>query len=73
MERKDSPSFKVYRHRLCHKEIGTTIRTKESTPAKVALLELWERSNRLNVMFIKTKSLPVLGDLLSNTIRSNIC
>ena len=28
---------------------------EESTPAKVALFEQWERSNRLSVMFIKTK------------------
>ena len=29
--------------------------TKESTPVEVALSERWERSNRLSVMFIKTK------------------
>ncbi|CAJ2661752.1 unnamed protein product [Trifolium pratense] len=29
--------------------------TEESTPAAVALYERWERSNRLSVMFIKTK------------------
>ena len=29
--------------------------TEESTHAEVALFERWERSNRLNVMFIKTK------------------
>ena len=29
--------------------------TEESTPAEVALFERWERSNRLSVMFIKTK------------------
>ncbi|MCI60757.1 hypothetical protein A2U01_0082013, partial [Trifolium medium] len=29
--------------------------TEESTPAAVALYERWERSNRLRVMFIKTK------------------
>ena len=29
--------------------------TNTSTPAKLALHELWERSNRLSVMFIKTK------------------
>ena len=29
--------------------------TKDSTPAEVTLFELWERSNRLSVMFIKTK------------------
>ena len=29
--------------------------TEESTPSEVALFERWERSNRLNVMFIKTK------------------
>ena len=28
----------------------------ESNPADVALYEQWERSNRLSVMFIKTKS-----------------
>ncbi|PON86719.1 Transmembrane protein, partial [Trema orientale] len=28
---------------------------KNSTPVEVALYERWERSNRLNVMFIKTK------------------
>ena len=29
--------------------------TNTSTPAELALHELWERSNRLSVMFIKTK------------------
>ncbi|KAK2444049.1 hypothetical protein QL285_015104 [Trifolium repens] len=29
--------------------------TEQSTPAEVALYERWERSNRLSVMFIKTK------------------
>jgi len=29
--------------------------TDESNPADVALYERWERSNRLSVMFIKTK------------------
>ena len=29
--------------------------TNESSPADVALYERWERSNRLSVMFIKTK------------------
>ena len=29
--------------------------TETSTPAEIALHELWERSNRINVMFIKTK------------------
>ncbi|XP_006606849.1 uncharacterized protein [Glycine max] len=29
--------------------------TDESSPADVALYERWERSNRLSVMFIKTK------------------
>ena len=29
--------------------------TDESSPADVALYERWKRSNRLNVMFIKTK------------------
>ena len=29
--------------------------TDESSPADVALYEQWERSNRLSVMFIKTK------------------
>ena len=29
--------------------------TKESTPVEVALFERWEISNRLSVMFIKTK------------------
>ena len=29
--------------------------TEESTTAEVALFERWERSNRLSVMFIKTK------------------
>ena len=29
--------------------------TKENIPSKVALYERWERSNRLSVMFIKTK------------------
>ena len=29
--------------------------TKESTPTEVALYERWEKSNRLSVMFIKTK------------------
>ena len=29
--------------------------TEESTPAEVALFERWERSNRLSVIFIKTK------------------
>ena len=29
--------------------------TEESTPAKLVLFERWERSNRLSVMFIKTK------------------
>ena len=29
--------------------------TDESSPADVALYEWWERSNRLSVMFIKTK------------------
>ena len=29
--------------------------TKSSSPAELALHELWERSNRLSVMFIKTK------------------
>lgn len=29
--------------------------TNESSPAAVALYERWERSNRLSVMFIKTK------------------
>ena len=29
--------------------------TEENTPAKVALYERWERSNRLSVMFIKTQ------------------
>ena len=28
---------------------------EESTPAEVTLFERWERSNRLNVTFIKTK------------------
>ena len=28
---------------------------EESTPAEVALFERWERSNRLSIMFIKTK------------------
>lgn len=29
--------------------------TDESTPTAIALYERWERSNRLSVMFIKTK------------------
>ncbi|PON79861.1 Transmembrane protein, partial [Trema orientale] len=29
--------------------------TEESTPGEIALYERWERSNRLSVMFIKTK------------------
>ena len=31
--------------------------TDESSPADVALYKQWERSNRLNMMFIKTKML----------------
>ena len=35
---------------------GVTLKvTEESTPAKVALFEQWERSNRLSIIFIKTK------------------
>ena len=29
--------------------------TKESARVEVALFERWERSNRLNIMFIKSK------------------
>ena len=35
--------------------------TEESTPVEVALFERWERSNRLNVMFIKTKITTSIG------------
>ena len=47
--------------------------TEENAPAKVVLYEQWERSNQLNVMFIKTKITVGIKGLLSNTIRSKIC
>ena len=59
-------NYKIWKERILlhlgYMDIDYAIRkleqpevTKESTPAKVALFELWERSNQLNVMFIKTK------------------
>ena len=38
--------------------------TETSSPAELALHELWERSNRLNIMFIKTK--------ISTSIRGSV-
>ena len=58
-------NYKVWKERiLLHLEcidIDYAIRKDESTitdtstPAQLALHECWERSNRLSVMFIKTK------------------
>ena len=38
--------------------------TYESSPAVVALYERWEQSNRLSVMFIKTKILAGIRDFV---------
>ncbi|CAH9095466.1 unnamed protein product [Cuscuta europaea] len=64
-----SDNYKVWRERvLLHlgcMDIDYAIRKDEppavnaqSTPAEIALYERWERSNRLSVMFIKTKISP---------------
>ena len=59
-------NYKIWKERILfhlgYMDIDYAIRkleslevTEESTPAEVALLERWERSIRLSVMFIKTK------------------
>ena len=61
----DGDNYKVWKERILLQlgcmDIDYVIRkdelvlTKSSTPVQVALHECWERSNRLSVMFIKTK------------------
>ncbi|XP_074577512.1 uncharacterized protein LOC141833910 [Curcuma longa] len=52
-------NYKIWKERtLLHlgcKDIDYAIRKDEPPPENVALYEKWERSNRLSIMFIKTK------------------
>ena len=61
-----SDNYKIWKERILlhlgYMDIDCAIRkseppkvTEESTPVEVALFERWEISNRLSVMFIKTK------------------
>ena len=43
-----------------------------STPDEIALYERWERSNRLGVMFIKTKISTGIRDLSSSMTKSRL-
>ena len=48
-------------------------KAKESTPAEVALYEQWERSNLLNLMFIKTKITTSIRGYVKQYEKSKIC
>ncbi|RVW61091.1 Retrovirus-related Pol polyprotein from transposon TNT 1-94 [Vitis vinifera] len=55
MEGENSSSIRVHGHRLCYKEDEPHKITDTSTPEQILLYERWEKSNRLSVMYIKTK------------------
>ncbi|RVW58763.1 Retrovirus-related Pol polyprotein from transposon TNT 1-94 [Vitis vinifera] len=55
MEGENSSSIRVHGHRLCIRKDEPHKITDTSTPEEILLYERWEKSNRLSVMYIKTK------------------